>query len=124
LRRLSAFPDRLLVITAALSQVKSRYEHSPANPNEITQSLIATLAGLHVPFLCVKTHELGEEIVAPGPPLPLARIKRPRPQPCRRLFVADTPRVPKTELDAHWEVALRLNESIVRVIFRHELMVL
>jgi hypothetical protein len=64
LRRMSAFPDRLLVITAALSQVKSRYEHSPANPNQITQSLIATLAGLRVPFLCVEAHELGEEIVA------------------------------------------------------------
>jgi hypothetical protein len=64
LRRMSAFPDRLLVITAALSQVKSRYQHSPANPNQITQSLIAALAGLRVPFLCVETHELGEEIVA------------------------------------------------------------
>ena len=64
LRRMSAFPDRLLIITAALSQVKSRYEHSPANPNQITQSLIASLAGLRVPFLCAETHELGEEIVA------------------------------------------------------------
>jgi hypothetical protein len=64
LRLMSTFPDRLLVITAALSQVKSRYEHSPANPNQITQSLLATLAGLRVPFLCVETHELGEEIVA------------------------------------------------------------
>ncbi len=64
LRRMSAFPDRLLVITAAMSQLKSRYEHSPANPNQITQSLIASLAGLRVPFLCVETHELGEEIVA------------------------------------------------------------
>ena len=64
LRRMSAFPDRLLVVTAALSQVKSRYEHSPANPNQTTQSLIAALAGLRVPFLCVETHEMGEEIVA------------------------------------------------------------
>jgi ERCC4-type nuclease len=64
LRRMSEFPDRLLVIAAPLSQVKARYEHSPANPNQITQSLIATLAGLRVPFLCVETHELGEEIVA------------------------------------------------------------
>lgn len=64
LRRMSAFPDRLLVVTAGLSQVKSRYEHSPANPNQITQSLVAVLAGLRVPFLCVETHELGEEIVA------------------------------------------------------------
>jgi hypothetical protein len=28
------------------------------------QSLIATLAGHRVPFLCVETHELGAEIVA------------------------------------------------------------
>jgi hypothetical protein len=64
LRRMSVYPDRLLVIVSSLSQVKSRYEHSPANPNQITQSLLATLAGLRVPFLCVETHELGEEIVA------------------------------------------------------------
>ena len=64
LRRMSAYPDRLLVITAAMSQVKSRYEYSPANPNQITQSLMATLVGLRVPFLCVESHELGEEIVA------------------------------------------------------------
>jgi ERCC4-type nuclease len=64
LKRMSSFPDRLLVITAALSQVKSRHEHSPANPNQITQSLVAALAGLRVQFLCVETHELGEEIVA------------------------------------------------------------
>ena len=64
LKRMSAYPDRLLVITAPLSQVKSRYEHSPANPNQIAQSLVAALAGLRVPFLCVDTQELGEEIVA------------------------------------------------------------
>jgi ERCC4-type nuclease len=64
LRRMSAFPDRLLVVTTSMSQVKSRYEHSPANPNQITQSLVATLAGLRVPFLCVETQELGEEVVA------------------------------------------------------------
>ena len=64
LRQMSNYPHRLLVITAALSQVKSPYSHSKANPNRITQSLIAALAGLQVPFLCVETHELGEEIVA------------------------------------------------------------
>jgi ERCC4-type nuclease len=64
LRRMAERPERLLVITAALSQVKSAYAHSAVNPNKITQSLVATLAGLHVPFLCVETHELGEEIVA------------------------------------------------------------
>jgi ERCC4-type nuclease len=64
LRRMSECPDRVLVVTAALSQVKSQYEHCPANPNQVTQSLIAALAGLRVPFLCVETHELGEEIVA------------------------------------------------------------
>jgi ERCC4-type nuclease len=64
LTRMSQFPDRLLVVTAPLSRIKSRYEHSPANPNHITQSLIAALAGLHVPFLCADTQELGEEITA------------------------------------------------------------
>ncbi len=64
LRRMSRVPHRLLVITAALSQVKSRYPHSRANPNQIMQSLVAALAGLGVPFLCVETHELGEETVA------------------------------------------------------------
>src|SRR5262249_20417374 len=34
------------------------------SPNKITQSLVALLAGMQVPFLCVETHELGEEIVA------------------------------------------------------------
>jgi hypothetical protein len=30
----------------------------------VTQSLIAVLAGIQVPFLCTETHELGEELVA------------------------------------------------------------
>jgi hypothetical protein len=41
----------LLVVTAALSQVKSPYPHSAVTPNQITQSLIAVLAGLRVPFI-------------------------------------------------------------------------
>ena len=64
LRRMSRYPHRLLVITAALGQVKSPYPHGDTNPNRITQSLIAVLAGLRVPFLCTETHELGEELVA------------------------------------------------------------
>jgi ERCC4-type nuclease len=64
LRAMSQFPHSLLVITAPLSRIKSPYPHSRINPNRITQSLIATLAGLRVPFLCSDTHELGEEIVA------------------------------------------------------------
>ena len=64
LRRMSRYPHRLLVITAALSQVKSPYPLGGANPNRITQSLIAILAGLQFPFLCTETHELGEELVA------------------------------------------------------------
>ncbi len=60
LRLMARYPHRLLVITAALSQVKS----AGANPNRITQSLIAVLAGLQVPFLCTETHELGEELIA------------------------------------------------------------
>lgn len=64
LKQMSNFPHPLLVITAPLSQVKSRYEHSPADPNQIMQSLIAVLAGPGIPFLCAETHELGEEITA------------------------------------------------------------
>jgi ERCC4-type nuclease len=64
LRRMSRYPHRLLVITAALGQVKSPDPHRGTNPNRITQSLIAVLAGLQVPFLCTETHELGEELVA------------------------------------------------------------
>ncbi len=64
LRLMAQFPYRLLLIDAALSQVKSRYAHSGADPNRITQSLVAALAGLGVPFLCTETHDLGEEIVA------------------------------------------------------------
>ena len=64
LRLMSHCPHRLLVITASLSQVKSPYPHGSANPNRITQSLIAMLAGLQIPFLCTETHELGEELVA------------------------------------------------------------
>jgi len=64
LRRMSSYPHRLLVITAALSQVKSPYPHSNANPNRILQSLVAVLAGLAIPFVTTETHELGEEIVA------------------------------------------------------------
>jgi ERCC4-type nuclease len=64
LRLMSRYPHRLLAITATVSQVKSPYRHGGANPNRITQSLIAVLAGLQVPFLCTETHELGEELVA------------------------------------------------------------
>jgi ERCC4-type nuclease len=63
-RRMSRYPHRLLVITAALSQVKSAYTFAAVDPNRILQSLIAVLAGTGVPFLCTETHELGEEVVA------------------------------------------------------------
>ena len=64
LKLMSSCPHRLLVITAALSQVKSPYRHGAGNPNRIFQFLVAVLAGLNVPFLCTDTHELGEEAVA------------------------------------------------------------
>ena len=64
LRLMSRFPHRLLVITASLSEVKSPYAGGVRNANRITQSLIAVLAGLGIPFLCSETHALGEEIVA------------------------------------------------------------
>lgn len=63
LKQMARYPHRLLLITSSLSQVKSPYAHG-GNPNRITQSLIAILAGLQIPFLCSETHELGEEIVA------------------------------------------------------------
>lgn len=64
LRKMSGLPHRLLVVTAALSEVKSPYGGTSINPNRITQSLIAALAGLGVPFVCSETHELGAEITA------------------------------------------------------------
>jgi len=64
LRHMARFPHRLLVVTSTLSQMKSRYERSPVDPNRIMQFLVATLAGLRVPFICSETHELGEELVA------------------------------------------------------------
>jgi ERCC4-type nuclease len=64
LRRMQSYPHRLLVVTTALSQVKSPYPFSAAKPNQITQSLVAVLAGSQTPFLCTETHELGEELVA------------------------------------------------------------
>jgi ERCC4-type nuclease len=64
LRRMSERPHSLLVITASLTEIKSEYPYRAANPNRITQSLIAVLAGLRLPFICTETHELGEEIVA------------------------------------------------------------
>jgi len=64
LRRMSQLPHSLLVITAPLSQIKSAYPYGRGKPNQVTQSLIAVLAGLRLPFVCTETHELGEEIVA------------------------------------------------------------
>jgi hypothetical protein len=58
------YPHRLLVITSTLSEIKSPYSYGSVSPNQITQFLIAILAGLRVPFLCSETHQLGEELVA------------------------------------------------------------
>jgi ERCC4-type nuclease len=64
LQRMSALPHSLLVVTSSLSEIKADHPYRAASSNRITQSLIATLAGLRVPFICTETHELGEEIVA------------------------------------------------------------
>lgn len=64
LRRMSELPHSLLVVTCSLREIKSEYPYCAASPNRITQSLIAVLAGLRLPFLSTETHELGEEIVA------------------------------------------------------------
>ena len=48
--------------------IKSPYSHG-GNPHRITQSLIAILAGLQIPFLCSETHELeGRNLGNPGSP--------------------------------------------------------
>ena len=57
LRLMSKYPHRLLVITTALSQVKSSQPYG-GNPNRLTQFLIAALAGLQIPFLCTETQFL------------------------------------------------------------------
>jgi ERCC4-type nuclease len=64
LRRMAEVPHGLLVVTSSLTEIKSEYPYRAANPNRITQSLIAVLTGLRLPFICTDTHELGEEIVA------------------------------------------------------------
>jgi ERCC4-type nuclease len=64
LRRMADFPHRLLVVTASLTEVKSSYGGVSVDPNRVTQSLIAALAGTGVPFICSETHELGAEITA------------------------------------------------------------
>jgi ERCC4 domain len=64
LKRMSAYRHKLLVISAALSSVKSRYLFSPCDPNRVMQAMIAALVGWAIPFVCTETHELGEEIVA------------------------------------------------------------
>jgi ERCC4-type nuclease len=63
LRLMARYPHRLLVVTSALSQIKSPYAHASVDPNRTTQFLIAMLAGLQMPFVCSETHELGEELV-------------------------------------------------------------
>ena len=64
LRRMADLPHSLLVVTSSLTEIKSEYPYRAASPNRITQSLIAVLTGLRLPFICTDTHELGEEIVA------------------------------------------------------------
>jgi ERCC4-type nuclease len=64
LQRMSKYSYRLLAISASLTELKSPYPTAGANPNRVTQSLIALLVGLQVPFICTDTHELGEEMVA------------------------------------------------------------
>ena len=64
LRRMAQLPHSLLLVTSSLAEIKSEYPYRAASPNRITQSLIAVLTGLRLPFVCTDTHELGEEIVA------------------------------------------------------------
>ena len=45
MRQMAQYPHRLLLVTSTLSQIKSPHSHAGVNPNRITQSLIAVLAG-------------------------------------------------------------------------------
>ena len=78
LRRMSGYPHRLLVVTAALSEVKSPYGGTSINPNRITQSLIAALAGLGVRALGDARAGRGNHgvVFVSGAALPLAGSKR------------------------------------------------
>src|SRR2546428_7549142 len=60
LRRMSRYPQRLLVITAALSQVKSPYPFSAVNPNVVIQSLMATFVGLACPSFAPRATSWGK----------------------------------------------------------------
>lgn len=64
LRLMAEYPDRLLVVDAPMSKVRARYEHSAADPNQITQSLHAIMTGLRIPMFPAETHEQGAEFVA------------------------------------------------------------
>jgi ERCC4-type nuclease len=64
LRLMAEYSDRLLVVDAPMSQVRSRYEHSLANPNRITQSLFAAIVGLRIQTFFAETHDQGAEMVA------------------------------------------------------------
>ena len=64
LRLMAEYPDSLLVVDAPMSQVKSRYEFSGVNPNQITQSVFAVMVGLRIQTIFAETHELGSEMVA------------------------------------------------------------
>src|ERR1700741_215394 len=66
LRRMAERPHSLLIVTSSLTEIKSEYPYRAANPNRITQSLIAVLTGLRLPFACTATDDLGTAIVAPS----------------------------------------------------------
>jgi hypothetical protein len=64
LRRMSRYPHRLLVITAALSQVKSPSPYGGWTRIVSPSPSLRSLPGFRFPFLCTETHELGEELAA------------------------------------------------------------
>ena len=108
LRAMARLPHRLLVITSTLSQIKSPYSHAKVDPNRITQFLIATLAGLQVPFVCSETHELGEELVGSylyQVHLPLAGMQRLRSVSHRRRHIED-----RRSAILKWAFSVRMSE--------------
>jgi hypothetical protein len=63
LRRISSYPHRLLVVMAALGQIKSPYPHPGTNPNRICPVPDRTARGFACAFRDHRNHELGEKIV-------------------------------------------------------------
>ena len=80
LRRMSRYPHRLLVITAALGQVKSPYPHGGTNPNRIYPVVDCGACWTPGSILMYGNSRTGRRtgsvLSVPSPPLPLVGNQR------------------------------------------------